>query len=262
MPTKCQVSQRFDHTGTLLARDKAIGSERNQCSGSTTGMNHNKTKLDEATYLKPTVMFGSKTIQFRTHSPLPLNREQPFPFQMSYSRRPKAGGRRKRLTDTSIAASGAGGVESTEFVSNKTGEGVHASLNRAIPKSCSRWPDTTVVDQRSARAETTDSEMSIADAVNEDCDSDTSTATNPNMQRGSGDSGKGLDGVAPFVERNPDNVASTLEWGGRVLHSQEATQVTASGIRPRSAGVHHWSSKLSKYDNTIKSRREFWRGRS
>jgi hypothetical protein len=73
--------------------------------------------------------------------------------------------------------------------------------------------------------------MSIADVVNEDCDSDASTATNIHMQRGNGKSEKGLDGVAPFIERSPNNVSSTLEWRGRVLHAQEATQGTSS--RPR-----------------------------
>jgi hypothetical protein len=75
---------------------------------------------------------------------------------MSYTRQPlaKAGRRRERLTNTSIAASRARGVESTQVMSSKRGEGVHPSLNRAMPNSCSRkpcrprWPDTTVVDQR------------------------------------------------------------------------------------------------------------------
>jgi hypothetical protein len=50
----------------------------------------------------------------------------------------------------------------------------------------------------------TDSEMSIADVVDEDCDSDASTVT------------------------YPDNVAPTLERRGRVMHTQEVTQVTSS----------------------------------
>ncbi|KAF8502703.1 hypothetical protein F5888DRAFT_1631805 [Russula emetica] len=127
---------------------------------------------------------------------------------MSYNRRPKADGRRERLTNTSIAASRARDVESTEVVSTKT--------------------DTIVVDQRSAGTGTTDSEMSIADAVDEDCDSDTSTATNIHMQRSSGNPEKGQCGAAPFIERNLGNVASTLDWRGRVLHSREATQATSS----------------------------------
>ncbi|KAF8495799.1 hypothetical protein F5888DRAFT_1907745 [Russula emetica] len=127
---------------------------------------------------------------------------------MSYNRRPKAEGRRERLTNTGIAASRARDVESTEVVSNKT--------------------DTILVDQRSAATGTTDSEMSIANADDEDCDSDASTAINYRMQRGSGDPEKGLGGVAPFIERNLGNVASTLDWRGRVLHSQEATQATSS----------------------------------
>lgn len=36
--------------------------------------------------------------------------------------------------------------------------------------------------------------------------------TNLRMQRGSGDSEEGRGGDAPFIERNPDNVASTLEY--------------------------------------------------
>jgi hypothetical protein len=85
-----------------------------------------------------------------------------------------------------------------------------------------------VVDQRSAGTGTIDSEMSIADVVDEDCDSDASTVTNPCMQRGNGDLEKRLGGVAPFIERNLGNVASTLDWRGRVLHSQEGIQVTSS----------------------------------
>ncbi|KAF8489377.1 hypothetical protein F5888DRAFT_1738804 [Russula emetica] len=148
--------------------------------------------LDEATYLKSTVMFGSKTIQVQN----PLLTSVPLNW------------RRERLTNTSMAASGARDVESTEVVSNKT--------------------DTIVVDQRSARTGTTDSEMSIADVVDEDCDLDASTVTNTRMQRGSRYSEKGLGGVAPFIERNLGNVAPTLDWRGRVLHSQEATQATSS----------------------------------
>jgi hypothetical protein len=43
-----------------------------------------------------------------------------------------------------------------------------------------------------------------------------------------GDPEKGLGGVAPFIERNPDNVTSTLERRRRVPHSQEDTQATSS----------------------------------
>jgi hypothetical protein len=88
----------------------------------------------------------------------------------------------------------------------------------------------------------TDSGMSIADAVDEDRDSGASTATNPCMQRGSGDSEKGLCGVVPFIERNPDKVASTLEWRGRVLHSQEATQATNS--RQQHTAEERWRASL------------------
>jgi hypothetical protein len=107
-----------------------------------------------------------------------------------------------------------------------------------LPKPGSRWPDTTVVDQKSAGTGTTGLEISIADAVDDDCDSDASTATNLHIQRGSGDSEKGLDAVAPFIEWDLDNVASTLEWRGGVLHSQEVTQVTSSRQR-------HWAEERS-----------------
>jgi hypothetical protein len=74
----------------------------------------------------------------------------------------------------------------------------------------------------------TDSEMSIADAVDGDCDSDASSATNHHMQRGSGDSEQGLHDVDPFIKMDPDRVASTLEWRARVLQSRGAPQVTSS----------------------------------
>ena len=99
-----------------------------------------------------------------------------------------------------------------------------------------------MVDQRSAGTEPTDSEMFIADAVDEDCDLDVSTATSPRRQRGGGDSKKGLGGVAPFIERNPDNTALTLGWRGRVLHSQEATQVTS--YRQRYTAEERWRASL------------------
>jgi hypothetical protein len=38
--------------------------------------------------------------------------------------------------------------------------------------------------------------------------------------------------------------------------------VPTSGIRPRGAAMHHCQSKSSAYDNTIVSRRRFWRRRS
>jgi hypothetical protein len=103
-----------------------------------------------------------------------------------------------------------------------------------MPKPCSRWPDTTVVDQSSAGTRTVDSEMPIAEAVDEDCDSNTSTSTNPHIQRGKEDPEKGLLGVvAPFIERNPDNMASTLEWRGRFLRPQEATGIQATTTSSR-----------------------------
>jgi hypothetical protein len=74
--------------------------------------------------------------------------------------------------------------------------------------------------------------MLIAEAVDEDCDSGPSTNTNPLIQRGKGDSAeKGLGGVAPFIERSPDKIASTLEWRGRVLRSQEAARATTTSSR-------------------------------
>jgi hypothetical protein len=84
--------------------------------------------------------------------------------------------------------------------------------------------------------------MSIADAVDEDCGSDASTATKPHMQRGSGDSEKGRGGVASFIERNPDNMAWTLEWRRRVLHSQQATQATSS--RQQHTAEERWRASL------------------
>jgi TolA-binding protein len=62
------------------------------------------------------------------------------------------------------------------------------------------------------------------------------------LQRGSGNSEKGPSGVALFIERNPDNVASTLEWRERVLHSQEATQTTSS--RQQHTAEERWLASL------------------
>ena len=59
------------------------------------------------------------------------------------------------------------------------------------------------------------------------------------MQHGGGNSENGLGGVAPFVERNPD---STLEWRGRVLHSQKATQATSS--RQQQTAEERWRASL------------------
>jgi hypothetical protein len=75
--------------------------------------------------------------------------------------------------------------------------------------------------------------MFTADDVNEDRDSDMRTTTNPHLQRGTGDPEKGLGGVAPFTGRSPDKMALTLEWRGRVLHSQAATQATTSSRQQR-----------------------------
>ena len=96
-------------------------------------------------------------------------------------------------------------------------------------KPCSRWPDTTVLDQRTETTDS-DSEMFTADAVDEDCDSDTSQSTNPLIQRSTGDPEKGP-GVAPFIDRNLDKMESTSEWRGRVLPSREVTQASTSSLR-------------------------------
>jgi len=84
--------------------------------------------------------------------------------------------------------------------------------------------------------------MFIADAVDEDCDPDASTATSPGMQHGSGDSEKRPGSVAPSIERNLNNVASTLEWRGRALHSQGATQATNS--RRQQTAEERWHASL------------------
>ena len=84
-----------------------------------------------------------------------------------------------------------------------------------------RGVDSLVAYQGCVATGTTDSEMFIADAIDEDPDLDANTATSLGMQRGSGDSEKRLVGsVAPFIERNPDKMASTLEWRGGVLHAR------------------------------------------
>jgi hypothetical protein len=86
--------------------------------------------------------------------------------------------------------------------------------------------------------------MLIINAVDEDCDSDASKVKKLRMQRGSEDPEKGLGGVAPIFERNPDNVASTLEWRGRALHSQEATQATTSSSRQQKTAKERWKASL------------------
>jgi len=130
--------------------------------------------------------------------------------------------------------------------SNQTGEGIHP------PELCSRWPDPTVFDQRSAEIGTADSEMFIADAVGEGCDSDKSTVTTPCMQQDSEDPEKGLGSVKPFIERNPDNMASTLEWRRRVLHSQVATQAATSSPRQRPTAKERWQASVdSEMDRTV-----------
>jgi hypothetical protein len=64
------------------------------------------------------------------------------------------------------------------------------------------------------------------------------------MQRSSRNSEKGPSGVALFIERNPDNVASTLEWRARVMHSQEATQTTSS--HQQHTAEERWRASLEK----------------
>ncbi len=86
--------------------------------------------------------------------------------------------------------------------------------------------------------------MFNANTVDEDCDSDMSSITKPRMQRGSEDPEKGLGGVAPSFERNPDNVASTLEWRERVLHPKEATRATTSSSRQQKTAEQRWSASL------------------
>ena len=76
--------------------------------------------------------------------------------------------------------------------------------------------------------------MFTANAVDEDCDSDTSANTNPFIQRGAGDLEKGP-GVAPFIDRNLDKMESTLEWRGRVLRSREVTQGSTSSQQHKPA---------------------------
>jgi hypothetical protein len=86
--------------------------------------------------------------------------------------------------------------------------------------------------------------MFIADAVDEYYDSDSSKVTTIRMQRGSEDAEKELDSVASFMERNPDNVAPTLEWRGRALHSQGATQAATSSPRQQLTAKERWQASL------------------
>src|SRR6266852_6228789 len=113
-----------------------------------------------------------------------------------------------------------------------------------MPKACSRWPDPTVVDQRNASTGSTDSEVFIVDTVDEDCDSSVSTVRTLRMQRDSEDPEKELGGVVPFTERSPDNIASTLEWKGRVLHQHEAAQNTTSSSRQQRTAKERWQASM------------------
>jgi hypothetical protein len=54
---------------------------------------------------------------------------------MSYNRRPKAEGH-ETFNNTSITASGARDVESTQVMLNETGEGVRRSLTSSYAYSC------------------------------------------------------------------------------------------------------------------------------
>ena len=72
--------------------------------------------------------------------------------------------------------------------------------------------------------------MFIAVDAGEDYDSDASRVKNQHMQHDNGDSEKG---AAPFMKINPHNVASTLEWRGRVQLSQDATQATQQTAEER-----------------------------
>jgi len=95
--------------------------------------------------------------------------------------------------------------------------------------------------------------MFTADAVDEDCDSEASKFTNLRMQHGSEDPEKGLGDVAPFIERNPGKATSTLEWRGRVLHPQEAAQVTTSSSRQQPTAKERWQASLdSEIERTVK----------
>ena len=114
-----------------------------------------------------------------------------------------------------------------------------------MPKPCSRWINPTVVDQRSAGTETTDSNDSDifnANTTDEDCDSDTGKITKPHMQCGNEDAERGLGGVTSFMETN--SVASTLKWREGVLHSQGATQVTTSSSRQQPTAKKRWQALL------------------
>jgi hypothetical protein len=90
--------------------------------------------------------------------------------------------------------------------------------------------------------------MFIADVVDEECDFDASALATHRVQRSYEHSEKGLGGVAPFIERNTDNVASTLEWRGSVLHSQEASQATTSSSRQQKTAKERWQESL---DNEV-----------
>ena len=105
--------------------------------------------------------------------------------------------------------------------------------------------------------------MFVADAVDDDCDSEARAAIH-HMQHGNEDLRNGLGSVAAFIERNPYSVASTLEWRANVMYSQrppKLRQVVPGRSKRPSTGASHWRSKSSKYDGTITTRRWFWRGR-
>ena len=84
--------------------------------------------------------------------------------------------------------------------------------------------------------------MFVADAVDDDCDSEARAAIH-HMQHGNEDLRNGLGGVAAFIERNPDSVASTLEWRANVMYPQRATQATTSSSGPQQT-AEHWGESL------------------
>ena len=86
--------------------------------------------------------------------------------------------------------------------------------------------------------------MFITDAVDEDYDSGMSMVIEPRMQRSGGDSEEGVSGAANFIERNPDNNASTLEWKWGVLHSQVASQATSSSSCQQQTAEERWHASL------------------
>ena len=106
-------------------------------------------------------------------------------------------------------------------------------------------------------AETTVSEMYIANPADEDCETAMSTIQNLHMPRGGTDPENGLRGIAPFLERDPpDYVSSTLEWRGKVLQSQQATLVATRRFRQQQTAKERQGESL---ENKIREIREDFR---